>query len=52
MLMTLISRLDIRPNCVEIRVRRSRLVELLGSGSINFRASYSFEFGGFPSPNS
>ena len=35
MLMTLISRVDIRPDCVEIRVRRSRLVELLGSGSID-----------------
>jgi DNA invertase Pin-like site-specific DNA recombinase len=34
MLMTLISRIDIRPDCVEISVRRSRLVELLGSGSI------------------
>jgi hypothetical protein len=34
MLMTLISRVDIRPDCVEISVRRSRLVELLGSGSI------------------
>ena len=35
MLMTLISRVDIRPDCVEISVRRSRLVELLGSGSID-----------------
>jgi site-specific DNA recombinase len=35
MLMTLISRADIRPDCVEISVRRSRLVELLGSGSID-----------------
>ena len=34
-LMTLISRVDIRPDCVEIGVRRSRLVELLGSDSIN-----------------
>ena len=34
MLMTLISRVDIRPDCVEISVRRSRLVELLGSDSI------------------
>ena len=34
LLMTLISRVDIRPDCVEISVRRSRLVELLGSGSI------------------
>ena len=34
MLMTLISRVDIRPDCVEISVRRSRLVELLGSSSI------------------
>ena len=32
--MTLISRVDIRPDCVEISVRRSRLVELLGSDSI------------------
>ena len=31
MLMTLINRVDIRPDCVEISVRRSRLVELLGS---------------------
>jgi site-specific DNA recombinase len=35
MLMTLISRVDIRRDCVEISVRRSRLVELLGSGSID-----------------
>ena len=35
MLMTLLSRVDIRPDCVEISVRRSRLVELLGSGSID-----------------
>ena len=35
MLMTLISRVDIRPDCVEISVCRSRLVELLGSGSID-----------------
>jgi DNA invertase Pin-like site-specific DNA recombinase len=34
MLMTLISRVDIRPDRVKISVRRSRLVELLGSGSI------------------
>jgi hypothetical protein len=34
MLMTLISRVDIRADCVEISVRRSRLVELLGSGSL------------------
>ena len=34
MLMTLIGRVDIRPDRVEISVRRSRLVELLGSGSI------------------
>ena len=34
LLMTLISRVNIRPDCVEISVRRSRLVELLGSGSI------------------
>ena len=34
-LMTLISQVDIRPDCVEISVRRSRLVELLGSGSID-----------------
>ena len=33
MLVTLISRVDIRPDCVEISVHRSRLVELLGSGS-------------------
>jgi site-specific DNA recombinase len=35
MLMTLLSRVDIRPDCVEISVRRSRLFELLGSGSID-----------------
>jgi site-specific DNA recombinase len=35
MLMTLISRVDIRPDCVEITVHRSRLVELLGLGSID-----------------
>jgi site-specific DNA recombinase len=35
MLITLISRIDIRPDCVEISVCRSRLVELLGSGSID-----------------
>ena len=34
-LMTLISRVDIRPDCVEISVRRSRLIELLGSDSID-----------------
>ncbi len=34
MLMMLISRVDIRPDCVEIVIHRSRLVELLGSGSI------------------
>ena len=34
MLMPLINRVDIRPDCVEISVRRSRLVELLGPGSI------------------
>jgi site-specific DNA recombinase len=38
MLMTLISRVDIRPDCVEISVRRSRLVELLGSGSVELVA--------------
>ena len=32
--MTLLRRIDIRPDCVEISVRRSRLVELLGSDSI------------------
>ena len=31
MLVTLISRVDIRPDCVEISVRRFRLVELLGA---------------------
>ena len=31
MLMTLISRVDIRPDCVEISVLRSRLIELLGT---------------------
>ena len=30
MLMILLRRVDIRPDCVEIGVRRSRLVELLG----------------------
>jgi len=35
MLMTLISRVDIRPDCVEISVRPSHLVELLWSGSID-----------------
>jgi hypothetical protein len=34
-LMTLISRVDIRPDYVEISVRRSRLIELLGSASID-----------------
>ena len=34
MLMTLISRVDIRSDCVEINVPRSRLVALLGSNSI------------------
>ena len=34
-LMRLISRVDIRSDCVEISVRRSRLVELLESGSID-----------------
>ena len=34
-LMTLINRVDIRPDYVEISVRRSHLVELLGSGSID-----------------
>ena len=34
LLMLLISRVAIRPDCVEISVLRSRLVELLGSGSI------------------
>jgi DNA invertase Pin-like site-specific DNA recombinase len=33
-LMTLISKVDIRPDCVEISVRRSRLVEVLESDSI------------------
>ena len=33
-LMTLLSRVDIKPDCVEISVRRSSLVELLESGSI------------------
>lgn len=37
-LMTLLSRVDIRPDCVEISVRRPRLVELLGSGSIELVA--------------
>jgi site-specific DNA recombinase len=35
MLMTLLSRVDIRPDCVEIGVHRSRLVELLGADSID-----------------
>jgi site-specific DNA recombinase len=34
MLMTLLRRIDIRPDCVDISVRRSRLVELLGSDLI------------------
>ena len=34
-LMALISRVDIRPDYVEISIRRLRLVELLGSGSID-----------------
>jgi site-specific DNA recombinase len=34
-LVTLLSRVDIRPDCVEISVRRSRLVELLASDSID-----------------
>ena len=34
MLMALINRIDIRSDCVEISVRRSRLFELLRSGSI------------------
>jgi hypothetical protein len=34
MLMALISRIDIRPDRVEIHVRRSCLIELLGTGSI------------------
>ena len=35
MLMMLLSRVDIRPDCVEITVHRSRLVDLLGLGSID-----------------
>ena len=35
MLMTLINRVDIRPDYVEISVRRSHIVELLGSNSID-----------------
>ena len=35
MLMTLLSRVDIRPDCVEISVPRSRLVEMLGTDSID-----------------
>ena len=35
MLMTLLSRVDIKPDRVEISVRRSRLIELLESGSID-----------------
>ena len=34
MLMALLSRIDIRPDCVEINVRRDRLIELLGAHSI------------------
>ena len=34
MLMTLLGRIDIRPDCVEINVRRDRLIELLGAHSI------------------
>jgi hypothetical protein len=34
MLITLLSRVNIRPDCVEINVRRSRLIGLLGPGSI------------------
>jgi DNA invertase Pin-like site-specific DNA recombinase len=35
MLMALFSRVDIRPDCVEINVRRSRLIELLSTDSID-----------------
>ena len=35
MLMTLLSRVDIRADCVEISVRRSRLIEMLASDSID-----------------
>jgi hypothetical protein len=35
MLLTLISRVDIRPHCVEISVRRSHLFAVLGSDSID-----------------
>jgi hypothetical protein len=35
MLMTLLSRVDIRPDCVEISVPRARLVEMLGTDSID-----------------
>ena len=35
--MTLISRIDIRPDCIEISVRRSRLVELLLASVILLR---------------
>ena len=35
MLVTLISRIDIRPDCVEISVRRSRLVKLLAAQAID-----------------
>ena len=35
MLMTLLSRVDVRPDCVEINIRRGRLVELLSAQSIN-----------------
>jgi site-specific DNA recombinase len=34
-LMTLLRRVDIKPNCVEISIHRSRLVELLGADSID-----------------
>lgn len=35
MLMTLLSRVDVRPDRVEINIRRCRLVELLGAQSID-----------------
>ena len=35
MLMTNLSRVDVRPDCVEINIRRGRLVELLSAQSIN-----------------
>jgi site-specific DNA recombinase len=34
-LLTLLRRVDIKPNCVEISIRRSRLVEVLGAESID-----------------